>query len=212
MGKPLDGRVERRGPDGGGILTAEENSVMAVESIPTRPGDLRLPLAVIGATSAGIFFFLVWILYFKENGEIAGSDLEFMPALNAALNAGSTAFLISGYIAIRNRKVKVHIACMISALILSACFLVSYLIYHNLHGDTPYPGQGVSRYVYFGVLISHIAMTTVALPLIITTFFLAFTRRFDIHRRVAKVAFPVWLYVSITGVVIFFLLRAALNA
>lgn len=182
---------------------------MAVESIPTRPGDLRVPLAIIVAASTSIFLFLVWMLYFKERADIARTDLDFMPALNAGLNAGSTAFLISGYLAIRNRKVRVHIACMISAMILSACFLVSYLIYHNLHGDTPYPGTGAMRYVYFSILISHIALTTVALPLIITTFFLAFTRRFDIHRRVAKIAFPVWLYVSITGVAIFFLLRAA---
>lgn len=182
---------------------------MAVESIPTRPGDLRVPLAIIVAASASIFLFLVWMLYFKERGEISGADLDFMPALNAGLNAGSTAFLISGFLAIRSRRIKLHITCMISAMVLSACFLVGYLIYHNLHGDTPYPGAGLMRYVYFSVLISHIALTTVALPLIITTFFLAFTRRFDVHKRVAKFAFPVWLYVSITGVVIFFLLRAA---
>lgn len=182
---------------------------MAVESVPTRPGDLRVPLAIIVAASTAIFLFLIWMLYFKEPGEIGAADLDFMPALNAGLNAGSTALLVSGYLAIRNRKVKLHIACMVSAMLLSTCFLVSYLIYHNLHGDTPYPGTGAMRYVYFAVLISHIAMTTVALPLILTTVFLAFTRRFNVHRKVARVALPVWLYVSITGVAIFFLLRAA---
>lgn len=203
--------MERHGPDHRCFVNGSESIKVSVVSIETRPGDLRLPLAVIAIASAAIFFFLVWLLFFKQASEIADSSLDFLPALNASLNAGATVCLVSGYVAIRRRRIRVHIACMISALILSACFLVSYLIYHNLHGDTHYPGEGFMLTAYFSVLISHIACTAIALPMVITTFFLAFTRRFDIHKRVAKYALPLWLYVSVTGVAIYFLLRAALE-
>jgi len=92
---------------------------------------------------------------------------------------------------------------------LSSLFLVSYIVNHALHGDTHYPGHGIVRGIYLSILASHIILSVVALPLVLITFFLSLTRRFPIHRKVARYTFPIWLYVSITGVVVFAMLRVA---
>jgi len=96
---------------------------------------------------------------------------------------------------------------MVSALVSSALFLITYVVYHNAHGDTPFQGAGLIRPIYFFILISHILLTTVALPLILVTFFFALTSKFDAHMKIARITLPAWLYVSVTGVLIFFLLK-----
>ena len=96
---------------------------------------------------------------------------------------------------------------MVAALVSSALFLITYVIYHNAHGDTPFQGAGFIRLIYFFILSSHILLTTVALPLILVTFFFALTSKFDAHRKIARITLPAWLYVSVTGVMIFFLLK-----
>ncbi len=101
----------------------------------------------------------------------------------------------------------IHKRFMIAALVSSALFLITYVIYHNAHGDTPFQGAGFIRPIYFFILISHILLTTVALPLILVTFFFALTSKFDAHRKIARITLPAWLYVSVTGVMIFFLLK-----
>ena len=98
---------------------------------------------------------------------------------------------------------------MVAAFLASALFLVGYLAYHYVHGDTKYLGQGWLRPVYFFILISHILTSALALPLCLTTLFFALRRRFDRHRRIARIALPIWLYVSVTGVLVFFFLRAS---
>jgi putative membrane protein len=97
---------------------------------------------------------------------------------------------------------------MLGAFASSTLFLVGYVVYHIYHGDSRFPGQGWIRPVYFTILISHIVLSAAALPLVLTTFYLALTRRLEAHKKAARITYPIWLYVSVTGVTIFFLLRA----
>ena len=108
-----------------------------------------------------------------------------------------------GYAAIRRGRRDVHQRWMFTALAASGVFLVSYVTYHALHGDSRFLGQGVVRPIYFVILISHILLSVVALPLVLSTFYLSLSGRFAAHRRVARWTFPIWLYVSVTGVVVF---------
>ena len=159
------------------------------------------------ASTAAIGFIAFILL---RGGEGAGGrDLSFMPAVNASLNALSALCLIAGWVAIRRQSMHVHRLLMVSAFVLSAVFLVGYLTYHYVHGDTRYGGAGAVRLVYFAVLISHIVLSITVVPLALTSFYLAFTKSFARHRRLNRVFLPIWLYVSITGVLIFFLLRAS---
>lgn len=135
-------------------------------------------------------------------------DLSFVPALNAVFNGLSAACLVAGWLAIRRKDVQVHRFCMVAAFALSAVFLVGYLAYHYVHGDTKYAGTGLGRTLYLLVLASHVILSITVVPGALTSFYFAFTRQFDRHRRLNRVFLPIWLYVSVTGVVIYFLLRA----
>ena len=134
-------------------------------------------------------------------------DLSFVPALNAVFNGLSAACLVTGWIAIRRKAVHVHRLCMVTAFALSAVFLVGYLSYHYVHGDTKYAGTGALRAVYFVVLATHIVLSVTVVPGALTSVYFALTRQFDRHRRLNRVFLPIWLYVSVTGVAIFLMLR-----
>lgn len=157
---------------------------------------------------AAALAFLAWILVLRGGQHDAGA-LSFMPAVNASLNAVSAALIVGGFVAIKRRRPDQHKYFMVGAFFSSALFLVGYLVYHYVHGDTKYPGTGVLRPIYFSILISHIALSAVTLPLVLAAFFFALRRSFDRHRKIVKVALPLWLYVSVTGVAIYFFLRAA---
>ena len=129
-----------------------------------------------------------------------------LPTLNATLNATSAVLLAFGYFFIRRKKVDLHKACMVSAFVTSTLFLVSYLIYHYHAGSKSFPGEGWIRPLYFTILISHIILATVTLPLAIVTLARALRGRFEKHRRIARWALPLLLYVSITGVVVYLML------
>lgn len=130
-------------------------------------------------------------------------DYSQLPALNATLNAISFVFLTVGYIFIRRHDMRRHRACMISALVSSALFLTSYLIYHAEVGSVPFKGQGAIRVVYLAILLTHILLAAIILPLALITVSRALSRRFDRHRKIARWTLPLWLYVSVTGVVIY---------
>ena len=129
-----------------------------------------------------------------------------LPGVNASLNALSTIFLVVGWIFIRRGEMRRHRACMIAALTTSALFLASYLVYHANVGSVPFAGQGTIRFVYFAILITHVILAALILPLALMTASRAFAKRFDRHRRIARVTLPIWLYVSVTGVVIYVML------
>lgn len=132
--------------------------------------------------------------------------LSDLPALNATLN-GLTATLLSvGYVFIRRGREGAHRACMIAALLLSVAFLTSYLVYHFNVGSIQFTAEGWVRPVYFSILLSHAVLAVVVVPLVVVTVVRAFRRRFERHRRVARWTLPVWLYVSVTGVLVYLML------
>jgi putative membrane protein len=134
---------------------------------------------------------------------IAVSDL---PALNAALNLLSAILLGTGYAYIRRKNIRAHKACMIAALATSTLFLTSYLIYHYNVGSVRFTKEGWIRPVYFFILITHVTLAAVILPLVLRTAYLAFRSRFNQHVRIARWTFPLWMYVSVTGVIVYLML------
>ena len=132
--------------------------------------------------------------------------LSWLPSLNAALNSTTAIFLVAGYLFIRQKNILAHKASMLAATFTSAAFLTSYLYYHAHHGATRFLGQGMIRAVYFSILISHTTLAIVQLPLIIAVLVLAFRNRLDRHRQLARITLPIWLYVSVTGVVVYWFL------
>ena len=177
-------------------------SVRALEGI-----DARKALGLILAVSAAALLFLVWLIYFKAPAATEVAWVSNLSAVNAALNSLSTVFLLLGFREIRARNFAKHMRFMISAFITSALFLVSYIMYHHYVGDTPFTGQGFIRPVYFFILISHIVLSIFVVPLVLSSFLFAFSGKFSTHRKVSKWTFPIWLYVSITGVMVFFMLK-----
>lgn len=129
-----------------------------------------------------------------------------LPSLNASLNAVSAACLLLGYAFIRTGRRAAHRACMLAALASSALFLTSYVIYHLNIGSRPFEGTGVLRTVYFTILITHVVLAAAIVPLVVMTVWRAFGERFADHRRIARITWPLWMYVSVTGVVIYWML------
>lgn len=129
-----------------------------------------------------------------------------LPALNATLNAISFVFLVTGYYFIRRRQRTRHRNCMVAALITSALFLTSYVIYHLNVGSVPFQKTGWIRTVYFAILIPHVILAAAIVPLVLVTVSRALSRRYDKHRRIARWTLPLWLYVSVTGVIVYLML------
>ncbi len=129
-----------------------------------------------------------------------------LPALNASLNGSAAVLLAAGVFFIRRKNIAAHKACMGAAVAVSAAFLVSYLYYHAHAGVTRFTGTGIARAVYFAVLLSHTVLAVVIVPLILMTLYRALRGRFDLHRLWARRALPLWMYVSVTGVVIYVML------
>ena len=138
--------------------------------------------------------------------------LRIFPHLNAILNAASGAFLICGIFFILTKRVRQHRFCMLSASIISAAFLLSYLSHHALRtyyfglGPTKFTGEGLARPIYFTILTSHTILAALVGPFVIATLYRALKGRFDEHRRLARLVYPVWLYVSVTGVIVYLML------
>lgn len=129
-----------------------------------------------------------------------------LPALNAALNTLSAVLLVCGFRCIRRRRVRLHRACSIGALAVSAAFLVSYLVYHYEVGSVRFPDLGWTRTVYLAILLTHIVLAALVPPLALVTLYRAVRGRFASHRRLARWTFPIWLYVSVSGVVVYWML------
>jgi uncharacterized membrane protein YozB (DUF420 family) len=129
-----------------------------------------------------------------------------LPALNATLNGLSAIFIVTGYAFIRRGQRERHKRCMLAALATSALFLVSYVIYHANTGSRPFPGTGVVRLVYFAILITHVVLAAVILPLALTTAARGLKAQYARHVAIARWTLPIWLYVSVTGVVIYLML------
>ncbi|MDX2002960.1 MAG: DUF420 domain-containing protein [Chitinophagales bacterium] len=135
-----------------------------------------------------------------------GFDLKLFPKFHALLNSMATVFLISGFVAIKNKNIKVHRSFMWAAFAVSTIFLVSYVTYHSISAPTKFGGEGTIKYIYLFLLLTHIVMAAVILPFILFTFYRALTGDYTKHRKIAKITLPLWLYVTITGVIVYFMI------
>lgn len=133
-------------------------------------------------------------------------QISDFPTIDAILNATSAVLLTLGYVFIRRKNVGAHKLCMISAVVTSTLFLACYLTYHYSHGTTHFTGQGAVRWIYFSVLGSHTVLAAAIVPLVLVTLYRALRERFDLHKRLARWTLPLWLYVSVTGVVVYWML------
>ena len=133
-------------------------------------------------------------------------DYSLLPAVNATLNATSGVLLSIGYVLIKGRRISAHRNTMLAAFASSILFLISYVVYHYHAGSRPFPGRGPIRGVYFAILISHVILAIVILPMAITTLSRGLRGQYVKHVRVAKWTFPLWMYVSVTGVVVYLML------
>ena len=188
-------------------MTDYETPTQSIQINAFRSVSNGAALTLILAVSAGVFAFLFWLVYFKPAAGYTSALIGGLPAVNALLNTLSSVFLVAGYRAIRRRDQPRHMRFMFAALFTAALFFVCYVVYHNFHGDTKFLGRGAIRPVYFFILISHIVLSGVAVPLILLSFFTSLAGRFGTHRRLSKFTFPIWLYVSVTGVLVFLMLR-----
>ena len=165
-------------------------------------------MAAILAVSAGVVGFLFWLIYFKPAAGESSRLVAALPAVNATLNGLSTVFLILAYVAVRQRRYNRHVTFIFAAIASSTLFFISYVVYHHFHGDTKFLTQGLIRPIYYFVLISHIVLSVLVVPLILTSLYLALAGKLATHKRVSRWTMPVWLYVSVTGVLIFVMLKA----
>ena len=183
---------------------------MAETTIPT---SFRTPLNIVAAIigiSVAASVFLVWLVYYHQPTDVAGTHLAFLPALNAFFNALCTVALVVGFRYIRRGDILNHRTAMFTAFFFSSLFLVSYITNHAMHGDALFPKtHPTARFFYLWVLLTpHILASVVALPMILITFFLSLTGRFPLHRKIARYTFPLWLYVSVSGVIVYAMLAA----
>ncbi|HKP47246.1 MAG TPA: DUF420 domain-containing protein [Pyrinomonadaceae bacterium] len=132
--------------------------------------------------------------------------ISYLPHVNALLNSTSAILLIAGYRFIRQGNIAAHRNCQLSAVATSTLFLISYLTYHYSHGSTRFAGQGIIRPIYFVILITHTILAAVIVPLILVTLYRAWRMDFHRHRRIARWTLPLWLYVSVTGVIVYLML------
>ena len=177
---------------------------------PSRPDlpEARGAVSGILALSAAATAFLLWLLYGRQAPPQFAARLTFLPALNAVLNGLSAVALCCGFYFIMHKRVVAHQRAMMGAFVFSTLFLLSYIAHHALHGDVKFGGAGAVKTGYLILLASHVLLSVVALPMVLITFFFSLSGRFASHKRLARYTFPIWLYVSVTGVIVYLMLAA----
>ncbi len=166
---------------------------------------LARKLNTIAWIISGLVFFL--ILMMRQIRLESALDFSFLPAVYSTLNAVTALVLVFALYAIKNKKVNLHRKAMYVAIVSSFLFLLGYVLYHFTTPETKFGGEGAIRYLYFFLLITHIVLAAVIFPFILFTFIKGYTNQFERHRKMARWVFPVWLYVAVTGPVLYFMLR-----
>jgi putative membrane protein len=161
-----------------------------------RYGKLIIILSIVIPVAVAILFKV----------RIAGYDFSFLPPIYASINGVTAILLITAFIAIKNKMRKLHEWIMKTCIGLSASFLIMYILYHMTSDPTPYGGDGVWRYVYFIILVTHIALSVAVIPMVLFTLARALAGNFERHRALAKFTLPVWLYVAVTGVIVYLMI------
>lgn len=160
----------------------------------------------IGIVSLLVLLIVATLLLIPREASSSQLDVSVLPLFNAGLNGASGILLVVAYVFIRRRQVSRHRFCMLSAFGLSILFLISYVIFHAIAGSTKFTGEGWIRSVYFAILISHIILAALVPPLALTTLYRTWQGAFVQHRRIARWTLPIWLYVSVSGVVVYLML------
>jgi putative membrane protein len=138
--------------------------------------------------------------------KVPGYDLSFLPPIYASINGVTAVLLVAAVIAVKNGNRKLHERLMKTCILLSILFLVMYVLYHMTSDSTPFGGEGAIRYVYFSILISHILLSVIIIPMVLFTYVRAWSGDFERHRALARFTFPLWLYVAVTGVVVYLMI------
>lgn len=172
----------------------------------TSLGD-RSFFLINGVVSVAALSFLTWLLLFHRGFDGAPVDLRFMPMVNACLNATAAVLLVAGRVAIAQKRGALHRTLMVSAFAASTCFLVGYIAYHAVHGDTTFGGVGAEKTLYYTILATHVVLSIAVVPMSLAAFWFAWKKEFTRHTQVTRWLHPIWLYVSVTGVVVFLMLR-----
>ncbi len=160
------------------------------------------------------------LMSFPQSGKLGDLDVSFLPHLNGTLNSATAILLIAGFLAIRSKKISLHRTFMLSAFALSSIFLISYVIYHfqvpsTIFGDIDHSGDlneaetlaiGGTRYFYLVILLTHIAFSTIIVPLVLLSIYFAFSNQIARHKKIVRFTFPIWVYVAITGVVVYWMI------
>lgn len=190
------------------------------ETIPVKGSAVRSPTNHLGASIIrndnkarwviGIFSVVVFMAI-TALGRIelhvdTGFDNHIFAKANAVINTAVSVLLLAGLVSVKQRKFLLHKRIMISALVLSVLFLISYICHHLLTGDTKYGGQGTVRFVYFIILISHIFLAAIILPMILFTAYRALVAQWPSHAKLARITWPIWFYVSVTGVIVYLMI------
>lgn len=164
-------------------------------------------LARIAIVITSIIVFAAIVMLGRVQVPVGGAfDVHVFAKINAVINTIVSLLLIAGLITAKQRKFRLHKRIMLAAMILSVLFLISYICHHLFAGDTKFGGEGSIRYVYFFILITHIFLAAIILPFILFTAYRAFIAEWPQHRRIAKITWPIWLYVSITGVLVYLMI------
>ena len=149
---------------------------------------------------------IVAVLYLAPKNFEVGDEVYYLPLLNAILNGTTFFVLLAAFNAIRKKNIVLHKKLMLTALVLSVIFLLSYVTYHFLTESTSYGGEGILKTIYLIILFSHILLAIIVLPLVLISFSRALSEKFDKHKKIARITLPIWLYVTLTGVVVYLMI------
>jgi len=163
-------------------------------------------LAIIAVLSVAIPIVVAILLFIPQTGKLGDLDVSFLPHLNGILNSATAICLIVGFFFIRNKNENAHRAMMMSAFVLSSIFLVSYVIYHYQAPPTSFGGEGIIRPVYYFLLVTHIILAAVVVPFVLLAFYYALSKQISKHKKIVKYTFPIWLYVAVTGVLVYLMI------
>ncbi len=175
------------------------------QNAPAPVADSNQARWVILALSGVVFLLVATVIYLLPSQHVPGAP-SVLATLNACLNASAALCLITGFVFIKRKNIAAHRRAMLAAFGLSCMFLLTYLLHHAQVGSVPFRGQGVVRTVYFGLLIPHIVLAAAVVPMALLTIYRGWTTRIEAHRTIARITLPVWLYVSLSGVGLYWML------
>ena len=161
---------------------------------------------LIWVLSIAIPVVVALLIYMPQTGALGTLDVSFLPSLNALLNSLVAVCLLAGLYFVKNKNIAMHRTFMFTAFVLSSLFLISYVTYHFQAPATKYGGEGVMRMIYFTVLLTHIILAAVVVPLVLFTIYFAISNQIDKHKKLVKFTYPIWLYVSVTGPLVYFMI------